>query len=752
MAQNMTPEEIQAEFAAYAEALKNGTANTKEWADRMKDAEAGVKGYTAQLSASLAGLKSSALSTMGALKDGQQGASVFNSSLEKGADAVSDFASKFGLIGAIIGAVVKAATAYITAVNKQSDALYKSYQDISKVGATGKEGMQGVFDSMQKFGYGIEDLGKMADLIKQNSATLAQFGGTAIQGTKQLANLAGEIQHSPLGREFQLMGMSVDDINKQTANYLKNQVVIGKNSQSMQQDLAANTAAYIKELNILSKITGQSAEQQQAALDAANAEEAYNQTLYELDQRAKSGDAQAAAQAKKIRDLQLSNLPDDIKKELTKSIGGDVSAAQHLMMVAPTLYKNAMDSSKTYDETIDSATKDFKNATDALGGTAKLGMFGSVGGSLADIRKFQAQQEGTTSAEQKKAAKDATVVTDAATQAATDTRISQMNTRDAMQSMLQEGIVPVTKGMKGLSGAIESVTRGTSKAVGAAPAGGAPPIGGGGGAPAGAPPAPKSAMPAGGETAGAKPGGKAGAQANAAEQLKDLLPGGSQRTRAAQASVAKPPATAGSPTTPPTSGGADPSKAVAGKDISGINQSLAGAIKSAATEFMAVSGKPITVTSAVRSPEEQQKLYDDFQAGKAKYPVAPPGKSKHDRGEAVDIDSSTANALDQMGLLAKYGLSRPVPKDPVHIELAKGFADGGVATGPTSGYKATMQGTNAVVPLPSGKEIPVDMPEFNTNLADQTAILNQQLLKLDDLLRAMQNQVGVSQKILQHSA
>lgn len=119
---------------------------------------------------------------------------------------------------------------------------------------------------------------------------------------------------------------------------------------------------------------------------------------------------------------------------------------------------------------------------------------------------------------------------------------------------------------------------------------------------------------------------------------------------------------------------------------------------------------------------------------------------------AVDIDSSVANALDQKGLLAKYGLARPVPNDPVHIELAKGYADGGIATGPTSGYKAELQGTNAVVPLPSGQQIPVEMPEFNTNLAEQTQVLTQQLSKLDELMRIMQTQVGVSTKILQSQA
>ena len=40
-----------------------------------------------------------------------------------------------------------------------------------------------------------------------------------------------------------------------------------------------------------------------------------------------------------------------------------------------------------------------------------------------------------------------------------------------------------------------------------------------------------------------------------------------------------------------------------------------------------------------------------------------------------------------------------------------GFASGGIATGPTSGYRAVLHGNEAVVPLPDGKSIPVKMQE-----------------------------------------
>ena len=38
-----------------------------------------------------------------------------------------------------------------------------------------------------------------------------------------------------------------------------------------------------------------------------------------------------------------------------------------------------------------------------------------------------------------------------------------------------------------------------------------------------------------------------------------------------------------------------------------------------------------------------------------------------------------------------------------------GYATGGIAKGPNSGYPVMMHGTEAIVPLPNGKSIPVEM-------------------------------------------
>jgi len=111
--------------------------------------------------------------------------------------------------------------------------------------------------------------------------------------------------------------------------------------------------------------------------------------------------------------------------------------------------------------------------------------------------------------------------------------------------------------------------------------------------------------------------------------------------------------------------------ALAGKDLSGVNKDLVSKLTAAASEFKAKTGQPVSVTSGMRTAEKQAQLYQAYISGKSSIPANPPGKSNHETGNAVDVSSNQARQMDKMGILAKYGLSRPLgEKDPVHIQLS----------------------------------------------------------------------------------
>jgi len=135
---------------------------------------------------------------------------------------------------------------------------------------------------------------------------------------------------------------------------------------------------------------------------------------------------------------------------------------------------------------------------------------------------------------------------------------------------------------------------------------------------------------------------------------------------------------------PTVGAGGISSSALTGKPLTGLDQDFANRFSSAANEYFQATGKQVNVASAFRSYEDQMREYNRYM-NQGGLPAAPPGRSKHEIGRAVDVNRDAAAAMEQMGILRKYGLSRPVANDPVHISGAAGFR--GMLSGPMSGYR-----------------------------------------------------------------
>ncbi|MDP8992137.1 MAG: M15 family metallopeptidase, partial [Actinomycetota bacterium] len=77
-------------------------------------------------------------------------------------------------------------------------------------------------------------------------------------------------------------------------------------------------------------------------------------------------------------------------------------------------------------------------------------------------------------------------------------------------------------------------------------------------------------------------------------------------------------------------------------------------------------GGAVPVTSGFRSRAEQVALYANRASNP--YPVAVPGTSRHEMGQAVDVPLSFVPRL--LSVAAQVGLCQPYPRtDPVHFEL-----------------------------------------------------------------------------------
>ena len=137
------------------------------------------------------------------------------------------------------------------------------------------------------------------------------------------------------------------------------------------------------------------------------------------------------------------------------------------------------------------------------------------------------------------------------------------------------------------------------------------------------------------------------------------------------------------------------------ENFEGLNSTFKDAVTAAATEYNAVTGKKLTINSAKRDPADQQRLWDESVAagrpgkGPSGMAVGKPGRSLHEKGEAVDIQNY--KDPDAVAAMNKQGLSQKVPGDPVHFQAELG----GILSGPKSGYpvEGTMHGTEAIIPL-----------------------------------------------------
>ncbi len=74
-----------------------------------------------------------------------------------------------------------------------------------------------------------------------------------------------------------------------------------------------------------------------------------------------------------------------------------------------------------------------------------------------------------------------------------------------------------------------------------------------------------------------------------------------------------------------------------------------------------------TLTSGVRTYGEQQRLYSAYLAGRSSLPAAPPGRSAHNFGLAIDVWAGNGQQAAMMAILQSFG-GELVSGDPPHCQ------------------------------------------------------------------------------------
>lgn len=445
MADEFTPEEIAKIFAEYKKSTKDLEKAQEEFGRTL--------GRTAvQLGSSL--------------YKGEKGIGQFGDAIESAATALQTLILAIpglGIVAKVATLAMGALAKGVNAAAKQGDALFKTYQDLGRAGATASDGITGVFRNMQNLGYGIEELDKMVALVTQNSETLAKFSLTAADGTNAFAQGMARIQRDGQLRD---LGKTTDDINSAGASFIRQQVMLGRRQSDMQGDLGVSTKAYLLELDRLQRLTGTSADNLQKQQEEMMAEDAFNVYMEMLEEQGEAG----KAQIQKIKDVSAL-LPAEYRKLVAQSIGGNVEAQQKLLYLAPNLIKDLQDPIKSTADTTKTLNQDLKNFKGVLGKNYLLDpTMREFSGRVVDINEAIAQTSDID--ERTKAAAENAKVTDANTKRLAEAQIANMNSRDAMQAFISKGIAPATIALNALAQSADKLTGGAAQAIGA-PGGGA---------------------------------------------------------------------------------------------------------------------------------------------------------------------------------------------------------------------------------------------------------------------------------------
>jgi hypothetical protein len=429
-----------------------------------------LKNFGSSFSTAAGQIAGGAANLTTALANGQQGASVFNGTIQSAGQALTSLLGPLGALGTAFGKLGEFAGMYLIKASQQSDALFKSFQDLSRVGGAGAEGMTGVFDNMQKFGLSMNQLPEFGAMIAQNSEALANLSGSVSQGTKKFAEVAAGIEQSGLQSEFLRMGLKVKDINEGTANYLRIQTLTGASAQKSQEALTAGAAEYITQQDKLSRLTGKSAESLAKEEEARLSDQRYAAVTRELEQKAaaaraagdEDGAKAAEDQIKQNREL-MAQTPAALKQGVQDLMSGFVNSpeAKKMYTSLPEMSQAILSQNYQASEVLTKGATEASGALNRNVGLAKAGISNSVNADYAGMIALEAKNRQKTASENeadvKKAQDDLKSGKDLDINNQVALRQAQTATTIAMDNLVQKGVRPVTAKLLELAGGIEKV-------------------------------------------------------------------------------------------------------------------------------------------------------------------------------------------------------------------------------------------------------------------------------------------------------
>jgi len=684
-------------------------------------------------------------------------------------DAVSGLSLLFGpkgkLIGMIGGGLI---SGFGKAIGASSDAaaqlavqfgefatgelqkVVEAYRQVGAVGGIASGGMTELYDQSIAAGLSI---GQFAKIIANNSETLAKATGSTAEGAKVLSQLAQV--GATTERQFLALGISFEQQRDFQAKFLEQNRLTGRIQMGDTRALTEASKQYIFQLDELARITGLSREQAARLLDEQNKNIRFRASVRMAEREYGPQVAQAMRDSVGVISTANKELGEGFA-DLMGPGGASTEAAKNLQIATGGAAKGIADMVRTGQMTADQGAaairQAIKNKMEGLGGDQYLAFVGKVEGPLQNMLLGMddvAQAQNLTVESMKKAREEGQAAKDAQdknTKEIIDAQMALQKFAVELDKLVKEKILPTAAvAVKNFTQTLLSSVDYINEKLGINPggaSGGGAGRGGGSSGPAGR----------GSGQAQAPTTGVGGAGAPSPEAAGTL---GAIRNMIGRAES-----------------GGDYNVMVGGKKGDLTNMTLAqileqqskmrqrgsGFESSALGKYQITQGTlrdlinktGMDINTTMFDQATQDKLADELivsRGGYNKYAAGAINKEKFMR----NLSSIWAGLpMDASGRSYYQGVGSN--KATIGFDEAMGsFAYGGISSGPKSGYMSMLHGTEAVIPLPGGRSVPVEMTGMTDKIGEQVGMMSAQLDRLDEMVSLMRTSNDTNAKILRAS-
>lgn len=670
---------------------------------------------------------------------------------------ISSFFGKRGLVGVIVGqgisglgkaigassdAAARLAVEFGEFATGELQKVVEAYRQVGAVGGIAAGGMTTLYDQSIAAGLSI---GQFAKVIATNSETLAKATGSTAEGAKVLSEIAKVGDATT--RQFYALGISVEQTRDFQAKFLEQNRLTGRIQKGETDKLIEASKAYVFQLDELARITGLSREQAAKLLDEQN-----KNIRFRASQRiAEREFGPKVAQAMRDSAAVLRTANKDIGEgfeDLMGPGGASTEAAKNLQIATGGAAKGIADMVRTGQMTADQGAaairQAIKNKLAGLGGDEYLAFVGKVEGPLQNMLLGMddvAQSNNLTVESMKKARADSEAARNAQdknTKEVVDAQMALQKFAVELDKLVKEKILPtaavaVKKFTQVLLSSIDSI----NQKLGINP-GGASGQGGGGG----------KTPPAGGSASGSRAGGEtpsAAVSGDLKSKIMQLESGGRnigtglgggtssafglyQMTRTTFNSLSRQ---------------AKEGDALYGKTFEQMREDVN--LQSAAMDALLAANQQQLAKAQVSTKDAAMYMAHVLGGGTATKIL----KAAND----VNIDDVVMPIAkaNNPGLFKGVRTVGDIKASFDRVTGGGGYQYGGVASGPKSGYMSMLHGTEAVIPLPGGRSVPVEMTGMSDKIGEQVGMMSAQLDRLDEMVSLMRTSNDTNAKILRAS-